>query len=227
MRSTIILIPFCFSVLFSCCNSDRSDQKKQTITESLSLSEELDTTNNESSMKIDYSDSLNCFDSNGWKQGRHITKNKWDITLEDATYVNDTIVGYFSYWDGMRKDGFYENGKKNGNWNWYSDGTILLITHYENDSIIWHAPYIANKEAVIPHKDFSPVANKFYMKAPHPNGNLWYEGLYVNKKPVGIHKVYFENGKQKGLIDYSKLFFEEYDTDGKIITRDTIIFYGE
>lgn len=172
---------------------------------------------------IDYSDSLNYVDEQGWKQGPHIAKNEWGKVILEATYKNDTIVGYYRYWDGMQKDGYYENGKKHGNFNWYyNNGSILLISHWEHDSIIWHAPYIANQFQGYPVKDLTMEVDSVYVEVPHPNGKIWYRGLFVNNKEVGIHETWYDFGVQHGILDYNTRKFTEFDSTGNIIRQDSL-----
>ena len=210
-----------FLVLLNACQSVAEDQNSMTNTSTVPNSPD-------STLKADsvihqsipnYDDSLNYIDENGWKQGKHIDENTAGKVLEEATYVNDTIVGYYRYWDGMQKDGLYKNCKKHGNFNWYyANGTILLITHYENDSAIWHAPYIANQQHIIPIKPISvEVDSAVYVKVHHPNKKLWYEGLFENKEPVGIHNVYYESGDLKGTINYKINTYTSFDSEGNVM----------
>lgn len=61
---------------------------------------------------------------------------------------------------------------------------------------------------------------------PHKNGFIWYEGAFVKRNTksipgrnysqcveVGIHKIYFENGRLRGVVDYDNRTIKEYDNE--------------
>ena len=182
------------------------------------------------SNEINLADSLNYIDDNGLKQGKWIYQNEQGAeTCEN--YINDTLNGYWSVTHGCwREVKYYYKGLKDSIHITYYDYTsdnILGFWKYEKGNYVWGTCYAANVDYLIPHKDFSVQNDSTYISVNHPNGKLWYKGLFrkenvivdsINSRevtvPVGIHYVYFTNGKLKGIVDYDQGIIEEFDING-------------
>tara|TARA_R110002124_G_scaffold186179_1_gene353711 strand:- start:445 stop:1137 length:693 start_codon:yes stop_codon:yes gene_type:complete len=173
--------------------------------------------------KVDYSDSINYTDSNGWKQGQWI--RKWNGKLiEKYSYVNDSLNGHYETDHG---EGYYINGQKDGfQFSYYGQkDSILMLNFYADGNHIWGGFPAAGRDFVIPLKDFHISVDSTYVKAPYINGQTWYEGRFCllpdslnNGRHLphryGVHKVYHLNGNLKAIVDYNKESIQEFDSLG-------------
>ncbi len=77
---------------------------------------------------------------NGHEVGTWITKSKDSIIIMETNYINGALSGQVKeyYKSGeLYVDGFFDNGKKNGEWSVYSiQGKLDTIEIYRNDSLI-------------------------------------------------------------------------------------------
>lgn len=176
-----------------------------------------------STPQIDYSDSVNFVDSNGLKQGQWVKKWKGKL-IEKYTYVDHVLHGDYETEHGK---GYFENGKMEGlQYTYYGDKKgIMMVTYCEKGERIWSGFPLANRDFLIPVKDFHIYRDSIEVKAPYMNGQTWYEGnfcLLPDRKNnnrympyrYGVHKVYHMNGKVKGIVDYSKQTVQEFDSLG-------------
>ena len=172
-------------------------------------------------------DSINHTDSYGIRQGKWITSHH-----HENNYVNGKLHGqqleFYSNGDIRYKDN-YTNGTKEGyNFSYYKGKKEpFTVSYYENDNNLWMGFVEANKQFIYPLKDFHINTDSIYVVAPYNNGNTWYEGAFLNPeqkeitgKRVGIHKVYFTNGKHKAILDFDKKRITEYDSTGKILRNN-------
>ena len=169
----------------------------------------------------------NFKDREGLRQGRWTSKNKQN-EIEIKTYKNDTLDGYCSIGNySWRHEGFYRNGKLDGIQRTYAGMNVVTIGFYKDGKKIWFTTF---DESLIPIKGFSIQEDTtIFVEAHFPSGQKWYEGEFISKKdkgktypffetiPIGQHKIYFTNGKLKGIVNYSKKTIAEYDSFGKQI----------
>src|SRR3954468_23992469 len=93
--------------------------------------------------------------------------------------------------------------------NGYSGGELMGMAGLKNGKQIWWANYKADKDYLIPVKGFHIKVDSVYIICPFPNGNIWYEGLFILKREyndttprtvmTGVHKIYYPNGKLHGI----------------------------
>tara|TARA_B100000674_G_C37694792_1_gene847699 strand:+ start:54 stop:833 length:780 start_codon:yes stop_codon:yes gene_type:complete len=181
----------------------------------------------DSIVQVKHSDSINIIDSNGLRQGKWIVKGWKDKILEIKTYKNDTLNGLYQKLDGTPYDVNYVMGKREGfQRTFYKNPTRLLsVDFYEDDSIIWTGFPAANENILTPVKHFHSTIDSIFISAPYENGKTWYEGNFclrpseVNNGRMmtycyGLHKMYFRNGKMKGIVDYKNETIQEFDSLG-------------
>jgi len=114
-----------------------------------------------------------------------------------------------------------KNGKRNGIFfQYYNRDQIMYILNYEMDSLIFAAPYSANQTVVVPHKPIKVNSDSLYLQVNHPEGNIWYDGLFINGEAVGVHNVFFKTGILRGIINYEIGNYVEFDSTGKKIIEN-------
>ncbi len=200
------------------CNSPTEKPKNIVLSDSVKIMPDNNT--------LDIS-RINFTDVKGLKQGKWVKSDKKNITKEILTYKNDTLNGhYYIGSDGWRREGIYKNGLYDG-YQWVISGNLAqYYSFYQAGKFIWAAYYAADHNNLFPIKGFRIAFDSTYIKAPHYNGKLWYEGLFIfqpnqrnpnfiGNKPVGVHKIYFETGELKGIVDYNKRIISEYKKTGK------------
>lgn len=171
-------------------------------------------------------------------------------------YNNDsiviTLISYFNDYqidaqkinridDNQQKQGkwivFYENENKHIECNYLNDKLNGIYKEYDPaENLIKELTYIDGM-LYIPSKEETFTLKAETKRDFYENGNLKYEGAFLNNTAVGIHKEYDENGKIKISKEYfsnGKLFGEGlYDSNGlrtgKWRLFDTIYnyFYAE
>ena len=160
----------------------------------------------------------NYRDTNGWKQG------VWDIYKNGVlkgfeTYSNDTLDGLAESWinyPGQRIRGSYEHGSKTGCWmHFENDSNLVMVVSYENDNAIWTGFPLADYNYPKPVKGFSIESDSVLIECPHANNVIWYRGLFLKKKPVGLHRMYYPNGNIKFECDYSTGRTKQFDVNGR------------
>ena len=224
IKSLIFILTF---IILTSCNSESAKKSSDISTQ---LNDSYVTTIDSTSglkVKIDYSDSINYTDSNGWKQGKWIIRGWKDKIVEIKTYKNDTLHGLSQKLNGTPHDGNYAMGKREGyQYAYYENPTRLLsISYYENDSIIWIGFPAANEDFLTPIKHFHSTKDSIFISAPYENGKTWYEGFFCLKPSklnngrimtycYGLHKMYYRNGKTKGVVDYDNETIQEFDSLG-------------
>lgn len=188
----------------------------------------------EASMKQD-TQTINLSDSLGLKQGRWSFTNKQG-EKETYTYKNDTLNGYYCLGNwGWRHQGTYKNGiKDNIQWT-YSGNKGVHVSFLKNGTTLWSANFNADKNNIIPVKGFQiPYDTTLYLIAPYPSGKKWYEGQFISTKKfrstshpgfhtymIGIHKIYFEEGALKAIVDYDHHTITEFNSEGRKLYSTT------
>ncbi|CAN5308209.1 hypothetical protein BH09BAC5_BH09BAC5_15360 [soil metagenome] len=165
---------------------------------------------------------LNSKDAKGRRQG------KWDhywngnITGFD-TYKDNKLDGPYSYWTaspGQMNEGQYKKGLRVGLQRYYyKNGEYKGVIAFDNDSILWYGFPTADMYYDEPIKGFGIYSDSIFVECPYRNGTIWYKGLFVNKKPTGIHKMYYPNGNIRFLRDYNTQIVSVFDSTGKFIRK--------
>lgn len=158
-------------------------------------------------------------DSKGLKQGIwNILENNKLMGIE--TYLNDTLNGPYKYGDKRNSMiGQYKKGLRDGLWKWYDYDTILLmVVKYELGKEIWSAYPLADTAFHTPMKGFGIYSDSVLIQCPYANGKIWYNRLFINKKPIGTHLMYYPNGKLKFEHNYETAKIKVFDKHGKLIT---------
>ncbi len=164
------------------------------------------------------SQELNYTDESGFKQGKHVETNSAGTVIKVKNFRNDTLNGYYFNWSGIKEEGNMSNGKRNGLFfQYYDRNQIMYILNYEMDSLIFVAPYSANQTVVVPHKPIKVYSDSLYLQVNHPEGNIWYDGLFIDGKAVSVHNVFFKSGILRGIINYELGNYVEFDSTGKKI----------
>lgn len=174
-------------------------------------------------------ETLNFTDSKGLKQGKWVKKWKGKIVYVEH-YKDNLLHGYYAYYlagNEIACDGNYINGKREGMFFSYYDfksKSIEMESFYKNDTSIWGGFPAAMEDRLVPVKGFWINKDTVFIQAPDYYGKIWYEGNFclrfskMNKQKLtyayGIHKVYFKNGKLKGIVDYDKQTIQEFDKNG-------------
>ena len=216
MKSIILAIgPFFF---FIACNNS-SHFKNEAINNPVDSSSNYH--NNDSlddEVTENISQELNYSDESGFKQGKHVEKNSAGTVIRIENFRNDTLNGYYFNWSGIKEEGNMKNGKRNGLFfQYYDRNQIMYILNYEMDSLIFFAPYSANQTVVVPHKPIIVNSDSLYLKLNHPDGNIWYDGLFMDGEPVGVHNIFYKSGNLRGIINYEFGDYHEFDSTGKKI----------
>ncbi len=220
-----------FILTFTCCSSHSEKSKLKANDESYRDTIKENTIivdRNHLNEKVD-SNRINYKDSNGLKQGQWITFDKKNNFKTIFTYRNDTLDGFYYKGNaGWRSEGTYKSGIYDGI-QWVISGNIVQYYAYHvNGKLTYGACYAADRNLLVPIKGFSVLTDSTYVKAIHYNRKLWYEGLFVlrpgernnNSKsttPIDIHKIYFETGELRGIVDYKNKLITEYERTGRIL----------
>jgi hypothetical protein len=219
-----------FSILIYSCSFNYKGNTDDTNVDSLKHNgiNQNDTIIKADSSIIDTSEKLNWRDENGFKQGKWI-KNLKDKVTEIAHYKNDTLNGYYlSFGRTGGYEGNYIKGKREGMFkSWYVYKKILLsVVFCKNDSLIWMGFPAADENNLCPLKGFHIERDSVFIIAPYENGKIWYVGHFCLRPSktnrgrlmtfaYGTHKIYFRNGRIRGIVDYSKELIQEFDSLGK------------
>lgn len=214
-------------IIFTACGKTYTS-KSEVLTDSVTLN--TDTTLLDSVItKKPEVEALNFTDDNGLKQGKWVKKWKGNI-VNVAHYKDNLLHGYYAYYlagNEIAYDGNYVNGKREGMFFYYYDyksKSLMGESFYKNDTSIWGGFPACDKDRLVPLKGFGINKDTVFIQAPDYDGKIWYEGNFCirlekhfNRKETvayGIHKVYFKNGKLKGIVDYDKQTIQEFDTNG-------------
>lgn len=158
------------------------------------------------------------------RNGLEPTVNRYGRTTAYHTYINDTLYGPYYNRSGIGfdeektsaspKDGFYKSGKKHGHFNNFNErGYIESISYYQEDELLWDAQYVYNRKLFDFVHTFEVYADSVQVNVPHPNGNSWYDGTFINKKPTGIHKIRRDDGSKKSELSFEDWTISYYNAD--------------
>lgn len=179
---------------------------------------------------------LNSIDSLGYRQGTWITKNTDNEIKETHHYLNDTLNGYwYENHHGFTQRGYYENGLRQGFF-WtirtgdYDRLDVSLATNllvytvifYQNDTAMWLMSPETDIGRLVPVRGPYSELDSVYTEAEYLNGTRWYEGSFSQGRRVGIHKIYFPNGKLFGTVNYETGIVMEYDSLGHFLGTDSL-----
>ena len=151
-------------------------------------------------------------ESRFWNEGL-VPKLNWKKdTIGFDTYVNDTLHGpsyLISAYDHINDSsgkylfGNYNKGKREGIF-MYLGGYYKPSAYrrFEADTTVWSACYAANQSMAVPIKPFYVKCDSCLVEVPHPNGQLWYSGVFVNGEEVGIHRTYNEDGSIRSNVSF-------------------------
>lgn len=221
MSIKFIIFIFLVITFFSC-----SEERQKNI-----LSDNSEIIFNKSSISdtlIEISDTVlvrdnvlkeNIIDGKGRKQGVWKTYYKNGLLKKKENFKNNLLHGKtLEHRFKDREMWFEENyvkGKKEGYSKFYSLKESEIpknIGFYKKDTMQWlmfpSCDIPAFEKAGKLAKGIHVMVDSVYVVAPFDNGNTWYEGAFIrtplnDKKRVGVHKVYYENGKINILFDYT------------------------
>ena len=214
-------------IIFTSCGNTNTS-KSEVMADSVTLNTDTTLLDSVITKKPDV-ETLNFTDSKGQKQGKWV--KKWKGKIVNVEHYKDNLLhGYSAYYlDGneITSDGNYVNGKRDGlffSYYDYKSKSIMMEVYYKNGIRIWGGFPACDKNRLVPVKGFGINRDTIFIQAPDYDGKIWYEGnfkLQNNKYndiketvAYGIHKVYFKNGKLKGIVDYDKQTIQEFDTNG-------------
>lgn len=179
---------------------------------------------------VDYSDSINFTDSNGWKQGQWIRWSKGKL-VENYMYKNDTLNGHYVTEKG---EGYYKNGRMDGyQFSYLRDREDIQMVNFYIDGVhIWGGFPSEGQKFVVPVKEFHISVDSTYVVCPNIYGSTWYEGSFcllpdsLNNGRLlphryGIHRVYHNNGNLKAIVDYDEETIQEFDSLGEMSHHTT------
>lgn len=149
------------------------------------------------------------------------SKNSEGKLTSIKNYHFEKLNGYWYEDEGIQKDGQYLDGKREGVFrDYYGDKThenVMLMSYYKNDSVLWYAHPASDQKYYVPSvrgKGFKCVVDSVYIKAPYMNGVIWYEGLFIQNEPKGVHKVRDKCGQLKSVLNYESNKVKTYNYDG-------------
>ncbi|MCB0476705.1 MAG: hypothetical protein KDC84_00980 [Crocinitomicaceae bacterium] len=126
----------------------------------------------------------------------------------------------------------FANGKKNGISQEYQDGAKVAdyLTIYQNDKRVFSTFPKDLAQGNFKKIIFSTELDSIDLKINYLSGKKLYEGKILKKSnirgvPVGEHKVFYENGQTKYLLNFEKDSIYQFDTKGN--PKDTSFFSYE
>ena len=161
----------------------------------------------------------NMYDMNHHKQGT------WDIKKNGKikgfeTYKNDTLDGPYREWinyPGQIITGQYKMWLQHGlQKHFENDSVLVMITKYNLGEKLWTG-FLGNAGYPRPPKDFHIHRDSLLVECPYSNDTLWYRGPFINKKPVGVHKMFYPNGNPRFEYNYKTERIKAFDKEGKFI----------
>jgi antitoxin component YwqK of YwqJK toxin-antitoxin module len=162
----------------------------------------------------------NSYDANHLKQG------VWDIIMNKKikgyqTFKNDTLHGpsrqWINYPEQIITKEFYK-GVEHGLRKEFEGKRLDMVVKYRMGKQLWAAYPSVDAQFPKPVKGGGAGLDSIYIECPYENDTIWYRGLYLKHKPVGIHKMYFPNGKPRFEYNYSTLKIKTFDSTGKLIS---------
>lgn len=224
MRINCFLITFILVTLNSCYSSN--DVNSEKYVKSPSEIKDIAHLHPIPLDAIDYSDSINYTDNQGLRQGVWEERGWKNKLISRVFYIDDIENGPYIISDGYYKVGNYNQGKKHGVERWTYTLEVpdndLVVLMFDNDSILWQAHPAADAGQLIPTKGIRLFNDSVLVNIPFSNGVIWYKGLYINKQPKGIHKIFYPNGELQGWVNYELLQAESFDSLGNFVRQDTV-----
>jgi hypothetical protein len=169
-------------------------------------------------------DTLQFTDENGLKQGlwkEYLNGKLW----KEERYLNNTLHGLCNEYgeDGVIYQSSYNNGKKNGLSQTFIPGSVtaLFATFYLNDDHQWLAYPYEMVQYIVPVKGPRTELDSTTIKIYYLSGQLLYEGKFHGSKTgaaqgFGIHNSYYENGKNRSVLNYNSDSITTYDQKGNM-----------
>ncbi|TND09091.1 MAG: hypothetical protein FD123_1494 [Bacteroidetes bacterium] len=165
-------------------------------------------------------------DQLGCKQG------KWFYQFQGNDgyqyWKNDTLNGYFRQWykdstEFLVIEGYYKNGQFDGLQFRFDAGVRLPRTafFYREGKVLWSV-FVGPEAIYTMHIKGIGIStdDSTFIDCPYGiNQKTFYQGWLVNKKPVGIHKNFREDGTLRYDINYDKKMIYHYDRNGKILRK--------
>jgi|GEM_PF-2109862 len=160
----------------------------------------------------------NYTDDKGLRQG------KFDLYEDDKllgfeTYKNDKLNGPFEKYRNASTlvTGTYTDGKLDGYWKLRERNLLRMVVFYSMGEEIWSGFPLTDRNRYKATKGFGICTEDTVMvECPHTNNKLWYSGLFINKKAVGIHKIYYPTGTIQFVCDYTRHNVQSFYENGKL-----------
>lgn len=122
-----------------------------------------------------------------------------------SNYIDLGIDGeQIQYWKSGKKVMItnYKNGKKNGNYTRFQDGSIYESGNYTNDlkTGVWVSYDYNNNKVYTRYNQLGKKSGEY--KKVYPNGKTAEKGKYVNDKKEGVWNSYYDNGALRSSQSY-------------------------
>jgi antitoxin component YwqK of YwqJK toxin-antitoxin module len=213
MRTLILISTLWLVACNSVDNKPGSDIKPQIVKDSVLK-------------KVD-SAQRNFYDANHLKQG------VWDLVVNNKikgyqTFKNDTLHGpsrqWINYPEQIMTQEFYK-GVEHGFRKYYEGKSLNMVVKYDMGKDLWAAFPSVDAQFPKPIKGMTVNRDSVYIECKYANDTIWYKGLFLKNKViskkeigVGIHKMYFPNGRPRFEYNYSTLKIKTFDSTGKLIS---------
>lgn len=239
MKYTVVILSF--ALAFIGCSTEannevRHEENKETLFPEIDTVVKIESSVIENNtLPIDSipektENTTNFTDSQGLKQGiwKHFLNKKiWKIDNYKGGKLNGECFEYLA--DGEFRKTKYKNGKRHG----YSSlsypdlAFARVITYWENGEKTWTAFPEELATHIQIHKGVLTKLDSVEIIVPYNSGKLLYQGtvrsgVKTRSKPSGIHKVYFETGELKSLINYDSLRAKSFDKSGGLIKEEDV-----
>lgn len=206
MRTLILILTLWLVACNSADNKPIADIKPQVV--------------KDSTFKKADSAQRNFYDANHLKQG------VWDFIENKKikgyqTFKNDTLHGPSRHWNNYPEQiitqEFYK-GIEHGLRKYFDEKSLTMVVKFSMGKQLWTAFPSVDARFPKPVKGGHVALDSVYIECPYANDTIWYRGLYLNHKPVGIHKMYFPNGRPRFEYNYSTLKIRTFDSSGKLVS---------
>lgn len=156
----------------------------------------------------------------------HLKQGEWDIVINKKikgyqTFKNDTLHGpsrqWINYPDQIMTQEFHK-GIEHGLRKYFEGKSLTMVVKFDMGKQLWTAFPSVDAQFPKPVKGGSVSLDSAYIECPYSNDTIWYRGLYLKHKPVGIHKMYYPNGKPRFEYNYSTSKIKTFDSTGGLIS---------
>jgi hypothetical protein len=179
---------------------------------------------------VDYTDSINCTDQHGRKQGAWLYENHslgWEVKVH---YQNDTLHGVWSKTSqGFLDSGRFVNGKLSGFLRDYypkkhegAYSQMMGLKLVENDTIVWLMYPASDFGREYIRKGIHVSSDSVTINAPYENGQVAYQGVFINYEAVGNHYSYYPNGELFQTVNYGFRKSKNDTSETHFIKNDTV-----